>query len=206
MKYLVAFLAVAVLVVAGGSLYAAHSDHGCSNCHMPHKSGDPNDPTKFGVPLWSNEQNSDGLPVFDLYSSQSFDALGTDIGQPDGASKMCLGCHDGSYHVFAFIGTRAVFEPGDLARTHPISFTYDAGLVAKTNGGLKDPSEDSGLGGSIAQILLDEKSKMQCSSCHDVHTTGKPGTSDPNADGYLLRFEMWEQDGGKSMCRTCHNK
>ena len=191
----------AVLCLAGGAnLYAGHSDHGCHNCHVPHKAGTEDDPeASWGVPLWSTAQSADGLPTFNLYSSQTFDALNTDIGQPDGASKLCLGCHDGSYYVFGFLGDDAVFDVDSLTTTHPVSFTYDGALVTATNGGLKATSELSGLGGTIAEDLLDIKGKMQCTSCHDVHTSG--------IGDYLLRYDIeTPEEGDAFMCRKCHNR
>jgi len=76
---------------------------------------------------------------------------------------------------------------------------------------LKSPTENSGLGGTIAKDLLDSESRMQCTSCHDVHSSGK-GT-------YMLRWAGIDGNifdiGGTStfvkgselpMCKTCHNK
>ena len=200
-KALVFVVAIGVICFAG-NLYAAHSDHGCSNCHVPHKSGDPNDSTVYGVPLWSTAQSDDGLPQFDLYSSRSFDKLSTDIGQPDGASKLCLGCHDGSYLVFAqyLPDSSAIFDTTSLASSHPVSFTYDAALVT-ADPTLRATSASSGTpgGGTIEDELLDEQSKMQCNSCHDVHTSG--------IGDYLLRWEFdTETVGNEVMCRVCHEK
>lgn len=133
-------LAVLSVMVGTGTVYAAHSAYGCSNCHVPHWAIDPSvDAAAYGVPLFSPAQVSDGLPTYDLYSSTSFDLLGTDIGQPDGPSKLCLGCHDGTYdHVDS---PRATFLAADLKRSHPISFTYDSALAAKVlDGSLLDPS------------------------------------------------------------------
>ncbi|MFW6189152.1 MAG: cytochrome c3 family protein [Planctomycetota bacterium] len=181
---------------------AAHSDHGCSNCHVPHKAGTADDPdASWGVPLWSTAQTSDGLPTFTLYSSETFDALGTDIGQPDGPSKLCLGCHDGSYEVFDFIpDSEAIFGTESLATSHPVSFTYDSTLANKTDGELAIPgTTQSGLGGTIAHDLLDSQNKMQCTSCHDVHTTG--------IGEYLLRYDTGpDNENDQVLCRVCHNK
>ena len=198
-QLLTCLVAVGVILLVGGVAQAAHSDHGCANCHVPHQAGDPTDPGAHGVPLWSNAQTADGLPTFTLYSSPSFDALGTDIGQPDGPSKLCLGCHDGSYAVFAYIpDTEAIFGPDDLARTHPVSFTYDTALAGKVGDGLRDPSTAlSGLGGTIAADLLDDQGKLQCTSCHDIHLTGKTE--------YLLRVDI-DIEGDEALCRICHNK
>jgi hypothetical protein len=60
------------------------------------------------------------------------------------------------------------FTAGELVNSHPISFVYDSTL-ATTDGFLKDPSQPSTLGRTIAQDLLDPSSKMQCTSCHIAH-------------------------------------
>ena len=146
-----------------------------SQFHVPHRAGAPGDADAgWGVPLWSTAQTSDGLPVFTLYSSAKLDELGTDIGQPDGASKLCLGCHDGSYIVFSFRpDSPAIFGVNNPATSHPVSFTYDTALASAVGDALYDPSTTaSGLGGMIEDDLLDEYSKMQCSTCHDTHVSG----------------------------------
>jgi hypothetical protein len=197
-------MGAALLFAASPAAFAAHSDHGCSNCHVPHHAADPTDAdASWGVPLWSTAQTADGLPVFTLYSSKTFDALGTDITQPDGASKLCLGCHDGSYSYFASVNptSEAIFSTDDLTKSHPISFTYDATLsAAVTDGGLNDPTTtDSGLGGTIDDDLLDIQHKMQCTSCHDVHLTG--------LTDFMLRYEYdVAAHTDNVLCRTCHNK
>lgn len=194
-----------VLLVCGAVAFPAvaaaprgHDSFGCGQCHVAHV------PAGLGSavgPLWNMQNAADGLPVFKLYSSPAFDKLSTDIGQPDGPSRACLGCHDGTYAALGGApGSAATFGPDALARSHPISFTYDASLAARVPGGrLRDPSvAPSGLGGTIAQDLLDEKGKVQCTSCHDVHSTAKGAK--------LLRYD-YEPGTPQSatMCRTCHN-
>lgn len=191
------------LLVWAGAMQAAHSDYGCHNCHVPHKAAKADDPNaSWGVPLWSTAQTSDGLPNFTLYSSPSFDALATGIVQPDGASKLCLGCHDGSYIAFSFMpGSKAIFGPNDLATSHPISFVYDTDLAARHPlKSLRDPSlATSGLGSTIAKDLLDSHNKMQCTSCHDIHTSGK--------GAYMLRYNYdVATHTDNIICRVCHNK
>jgi hypothetical protein len=177
--------------------FAAHSDLGCLNCHAPHHAGDPNDPKAYGVPLWNNANTKDGLPVFTLYSSKSFTKLGVTITQPDGASKLCLGCHDGSYTGVDPKGSK-IFLAADLARSHPVSFVYDSALAAKAPNSIRDPSSTSGFGGTITQDLLDSQNKMQCTSCHDIHVGGKTVNH--------LRWDPGISLGEVKMCNTCHNK
>ena len=186
----------AALAVAQYALAAGHANFGCGECHVSHIAR-----VAGSGPLWSTAYTAAGLPTFRLYSSATFDALGTDIGQPDGPSKLCLGCHDGSYAGFTGTTDRsAVFGPDDLARTHPISFTYDSALAARVrNGMLRDPATtSSGLGGTITADLLDDNGKVQCTSCHDVHVTGR-------GRNYLRYDYKAGSSGGEKMCRICHN-
>jgi predicted CXXCH cytochrome family protein len=188
-----ALVAGAVLVAAAGT-EAAHSTLGCADCHISHTPG-----MSVG-PLWSTRHTADGLPTFTLYSSPSFDALQTDISRPDGASKLCLGCHDGTYSGLDSNGP-GIFKAGDLARSHPVSFTYDTALAARVPGGrLHDPNvTSSGLGGTIAKDLLDQNGKLQCTSCHDPHLKTAKGPK-------LLRYEYAPGSrSGERICVVCHN-
>jgi len=176
---------------------AGHTDIGCSDCHVVSAGDMTVEASRGGI--WSAKHTRDAVPTFKVYSSPSFDALGTDIGQPDGASRLCLGCHDGSYSGLR--GRMSAFGFNDLARSHPVSFTYNSALVLRApRGTLNDPrSAPSRLGGSIAADLLDERGKMQCTSCHNIHSKRK-GNS-------LLRYDYSPGSrSGSEMCRVCHNR
>ncbi|MFQ6034426.1 MAG: cytochrome C [Sedimentisphaerales bacterium] len=167
---------------------AAHSDLlGCDGCHTPH-----NADILPGVPLWSGNETT---LTFTPYSSATLDAV---VGQPDGASKLCLSCHDGANPDYSWMDPEMVFTAGELVNSHPISFVYDSGLAA-LDPGLKDPSQPSTLGGTIAEDLLDPDSKVQCSSCHDVHTSGI-------GNHQLRGKDYFSGPGGGELCRMCHIK
>lgn len=191
---------IGIVVLAPSLGRAGHEDIGCGECHIVHMS--PGQGSSLGSGLWNTAHTTDELPTFTLYSSPSFDALGTDISQPDGPSKLCLGCHDGSFgNEAAFTTQSAVFDASDLSRSHPISFTYDSLLASRVrNGTLRDPvATSSGLGGTIATDLLDDNGKMQCTSCHDVHA-GSQGAK-------LLRYPYGpDATGDQRLCRVCHNR
>jgi hypothetical protein len=202
-KTLVCIMMIGAVLWMGQSLYA--HPQSCANCHVPHNAAKATDPkASWGVPLW-NTQYTSNMPTFTLYSSPTFSALGTDIAQPNGSSKMCLGCHDGTYSTFQNSPANPMNFGTDLSTSHPISFTYDSALAGRTPipGDLRDPSVAlSGLpgGGTIAQDLLDEKGMMQCTSCHDIHANN-PDTT------YSLRY-AWNPSSGNDavMCQVCHNK
>jgi predicted CXXCH cytochrome family protein len=188
------FVKLRLLVVLVGFLTPtvvmalAHSDlFGCNGCHTPH-----NAEALPGVPLWNG---SESTTTFVMYSSDSFQ--GTADGQPSGDSKLCLSCHDGANPNFTWMNPDHSFGSDELANSHPISFVYDSALAAQ-DGALKDPSEASTLGGTIMEDLLDPESKLQCGSCHDIHSSGV-GNS-------LLRGYDYGSQHGPQLCRMCHMK
>jgi predicted CXXCH cytochrome family protein len=161
----------------------------CVVCHTPHFA----DTSVTDAPLWNHEVTA---ASYSLYSSPTLDAAPS---QPDGSSKLCLGCHDGTVAVDSFggmPGTRFVFPASligtDLTDDHPISIIYDTAL-ATADGELFDPqSAPSGLGGTIDDDLL-LAGKIQCSSCHDVHGAG--------FDKFLIK-----SNAASALCLTCHDK
>ena len=193
------FLGAASLLTAGQAYAVGHSDGGCSGCHLPHHATLEDEASGvWGVPLWSNVNLDDAaLPVFQLYNSTTLDAS---LNQPNGPSKLCLGCHDGTN---SHVSEETLFSADTgLKTSHPISFQYTTAL-ATTDGGLYDPTtHDSGLGGSIKDDLLDSKGYMQCTSCHDVHATG--------IGDYLLKYDIVtvypDRRKDAVMCRVCHIK
>lgn len=188
------FVKVRLLMVLVGLLTPtvvmalAHSDlFGCNGCHTPH-----NAETLPGVPLWNGSETT---TTFVMYSSDTFQ--GTIDGQPSGKSRLCLSCHDGANPNFTWMDAEHSFGADELVNSHPISFVYDSALTA-LDGALKDPSEASSLGGTIFEDLLDSESKVQCGSCHDVHSSGV-GDS-------LLRGYDYGSQHGPQLCRMCHLK
>ena len=162
----------------------------CVVCHTPHNAQVVTD-----APLWNHETTTS---TFTTYTSSTLDAT---ISAPDGSSKMCLSCHDGTVAVDNYGGVTSGtdFVTGnknlgtDLSNDHPVSFTYDAAL-ATTDGDLADPSTaSSGLGGTITADML-VGGKVQCSSCHDVH------------DGSGLADLLVKNNNASALCLTCHTK
>ena len=162
----------------------------CIVCHTPH-----NATTLPDAPLWNHALST---ATYTLYASGTLNAT---MGQPDGSSKLCLSCHDGTVAIANYGGVTngTVFMTGtnlvstDLSNDHPVSFLYDAAL-ATADPGLRNPTTAlSGLGGTISANML-ISGKMQCSSCHDVHNGA-------GVAGLLLKSNT-----GSALCLTCHNK
>jgi len=163
----------------------------CRVCHTPHNA----DTSVTGAPLWNHKVTA---ATFTLYSSSTLNAT---VGQPDGPSKLCLSCHDGTVALDNFggkiNGTKFIWGNyligTDLSNDHPISFTYDAALATADNGLYNPTTQASGLGGTIAADMLID-SKVECSSCHDVH------------NGSGLADLLVKNNGGSALCLTCHDK
>lgn len=207
----------------------------CYYCHTPHQDLNNTDTTvttapSGQTPLWNHYLSNKAS--YGVYSSPSFDALGTDIADLGGAtagsaavSNLCLSCHDGTVGVNTLYkgqyssGTRvspdfgsgtnvAVMMPSDtqigsntlgLSDVHPINFTYDATLAAKSVSLVTPTTATGGIGGtrtglnsSTGKFLPLFGGKMQCATCHDVHdnSTNRP----------FLRASTT----GSELCLACH--
>lgn len=156
----------------------------CNVCHTPHNV------TDTLVPLWNHTTTSATFSLF--YDSPTLDA--GDVGAPDGASKACLSCHDGTVALDSFGGAGGSSGPisgdanlgTDLSDDHPVSFTYDSALVT-ADGGLEDPAA------LTAEVQL-FAGKVECASCHDVH------------DSAGLEKLLVKSNTGSALCLTCHTK
>jgi predicted CXXCH cytochrome family protein len=168
----------------------------CIVCHTPHSAN------STLIPLWNHATTA---ATFTLYSSPSLNAT---VAQPDGSSKACLSCHDGTvaYNYFGsvapvtpkFIGpTRRVYIGTDLSNDHPVSFTYNAGL-ATADGGLYDPTIATTFDGKTIDAAMLINHKLECVSCHDVHRNKGASAGTEN----LLLVD----NAGSALCLTCHNK
>jgi len=164
----------------------------CVPCHTPHHA------MSTEAPLWNHEESVATYTMYDNTVSSTFDA--TPETEPDGPSKLCLSCHDGTVGLGNFgpntgntdYVTGTALLDTDLRDDHPVSFTYDDTL-ATTDGELYDPTTQiSGLGGTIAEDML-FAGKVQCASCHDPH--------DNINTNFLLK-----SNASSLLCLTCHNK
>ncbi|MBI5700518.1 hypothetical protein HZC34_01570 [Candidatus Saganbacteria bacterium] len=170
-----------------GTYKAAAETQICVFCHVPHGSS-------AADPLWNHAST---VQSFTPYNQSVSLTLKSNPGQPDGASKLCLGCHDGTVAVgsttsMGIISGLAANIQGsanigtNLSGSHPVSFVYDNNL-AVLNGELVNPSNLTG------QVKLDKNYKLQCITCHDPHD---------NTNGKFLV----KQNSAGALCMTCHDK
>lgn len=171
-----------------GTLIATSENRVCIFCHTPHHATMEN-------PLWSRPLSN---AIYNLYGSSTLVAT---PGQPTGASRLCLSCHDGTIAIGMLEGQdESIFLTGgittmpvgdtnletDLSDDHPISFPYTSSLAFQ-RGELKDPSS------LPTEIKLEEGFMLQCTSCHNPHK---------NPHGMFLVMS----DQYSALCLACHDK
>ncbi|MBI5527420.1 MAG: hypothetical protein HY897_13890 [Deltaproteobacteria bacterium] len=156
----------------------------CAFCHTPHA-------PRVKKALWNQQMSS---AVYKPYESST---LGAKVGQPTGASKLCLSCHDGTIAAGTVLkGRRAGSAKAwtldrrkvlgtDLSDDHPISFRYDAALFGR-DPQLVNPAT------LPKSVPLDANREMQCTSCHDAH--------DDKFGSFLVA-----DNGRSALCTACHD-
>jgi hypothetical protein len=190
------------LSVSGpGPLKAVAETQICIFCHTPHSA-------KADTPLWNRNFDS----VSASYSPYTSSTLDASPGQPTGASKLCLSCHDGLLALgdlmsegtpIAMVGgvtTMPTDSEGyvgeDLTGTHPVSFVFDDSL-ASTNNAKGDSPLHTPSTITDSDVKLDTDSMVQCTSCHDPH----------NNDNYVENSvpPFWPKATYEGVCLVCHN-
>lgn len=169
------------------TLRAATETGVCIFCHTPHRALEAG-------PLWNHELST---ASYIPYTSSTLKAL---AGQPTGASKLCLSCHDGTVALGSIhsqispieMRSGVNFIPAgprrlgtDLSDDHPVSFKYDSALAA-LNGQLQDPATLN------QEVRLDHDGMLQCTACHDPHN-----------DKY--RKFLVKDDRSGQLCVACHS-
>ena len=174
-----------------GSGGASTGDNGqmCVYCHTPHGGA-------TSTPLWN--RNAYAKNDYTLYTSPTIDMT---IGQPGADSLICLGCHDGITAMDSIVNepnkgwstatTRTMsstvsgYIGVDLKSEHPVGVTYDT----TTDG----DQAFKALNTATANGVTFYSTKVECASCHQVHTYDN------------MPFLRTTNDNS-NLCFACHNK
>ncbi len=173
-----------------GTVKALQEGELCIFCHTPHHGR-----TDVSY-LWNR---SDSTANYVTYQSSTLKAA---VGQPSGASKLCLSCHDGTVALgllgsrpteVPFVGGLRFMPPGNdllgtnISASHPVSLVYDTALVARSNNSLVEPAA------LPASIHLDKNQELQCTACHDPH--------DDSYGNFLVMSNK-----KSALCVSCHKR
>ena len=185
----------------------------CRVCHVPHDHGQAAQRYLNGL-LWNHGVSTATYTMYNAAWSATL--TGAQSAQPDGTSKLCLACHDGTVGIDTFdkyaggayfiddfnpLFRVPAFVNGtelDLRGTHPISIAFPAG---QTGTQFTDPAVATWHSGDTVASTLDS-GKVQCTTCHDVHD------KESLAGTRLLRTAQTVNEGGvaSGLCLTCHIK
>ncbi len=192
----------------------------CKFCHTPHGS-------IVGTPLWNHENT---VTTFARFSSSTLvvddDNTFKYKDNIAGASKLCMGCHDGvtalgalAWVTIADVSPSNYLAATDLRNKHPVSFEYKdggTGLWDVLDGGAKagryglpnaegavDPGNNTIINPFVAEKWRREGERVECTICHDPHTNNASA-----ADAALLPFwvssSLTGYDSHDSVCVACH--
>jgi len=177
-------------VTGPSTVKAASETQVCIFCHTPHNASP-------AAQLWNRRSPTATYTPYTSTTTRGGAA------QPNGASLLCLSCHDGTIALGEVLSratpitmagavtTMPVGSAGrlgtDLGDDHPISFAYTATLASQRNGEFANPATLTG------PVKLDAAGNMQCTSCHNPHGTA---------------FEKFlvVNNTGSALCITCHLK
>ena len=173
-----------------GTVKATGEAEICVFCHAPHNAAPSG-------PLWNRNAST---ATYTPYTSSTRKSV---AGQPNGASLLCLSCHDGTVALGQVLNRATAITmaggvttlPGgntllgtDLSDDHPVSFVYDAALVT-ARGELAAPTTLV----KPSPVRLDSGSRLQCTACHDPH-------DDTNTKFLVVA------NTASALCNTCHLK
>lgn len=171
----------------------------CKFCHVPHSA-------TAAVPLWGRALPLTQYPVPQVSQGRTR----VPAPQPDGASRLCLSCHDGSvagsFSPFLKAGSSVRETAGgrrarwtgsirDLSGSHPVSIPLPENPP--------DPEDPRDMGVKPRELVardpavrLDAEGKIQCTTCHDPH-------ADPfYQEGRVPHF--WIRPTVDEVCLACH--
>ncbi len=181
------------LSVSGrGEIKSGSETRVCIFCHSSHNASTEG-------PLWNHETTTTGK--FTTYQRSTMNSR---TEQPNGATKLCLSCHDGTIAVGAIRGlsqpipmnnvdasgqipqSRSSHIGTDLTGTHPVSVKYEQNIALVDNNLRWPPQDPEG------QVGTDADGYVQCTSCHDPH--GSSST----------KYPFWKKTTFSEVCLVCH--
>ena len=175
----------------------------CVFCHTPHGAnvGAPG-------PLWNRELSG---ATYNTYNSGSLDATGEGIAldQPDGVSKLCLSCHDGTIAIgnvrnragsggfqASAITTTGTGPSGEMAPGEGINTGFTRYLGT-------DLANDHPISLTFDSALADADGEMRYPDA-ESHLVVRQG-GNGNTTDVPLEFDAGTATGGKVQCNSCHD-
>lgn len=184
----------------------------CIFCHTPHSA------SPQGA-LWNRADPSGTFPLYNSSSLKIKDIAAAKYNTtdyPNGASKLCLSCHDGvtgigtlldrtitmNNETMSDVTTSDTFDPVmDLSLTHPVSFVFNTEVLTAIH--------DAGKSGitlpTVTEVdLLDSQDRVQCTTCHDPHDDRSEILYNSAGVPPFWRYIPSSGDPYTAVCNQCH--
>ncbi len=182
-------------VTGPGDIRSTSETRICVFCHTPHNAAPK-------TPLWN--KNITGV-TYILYQSTTLAATGK-IRQPDGPTRLCLSCHDGTVALGAVLKpsenismtyqyipqSRPTYIGTFLQDDHPVSFSYYASL--------SNPEINPAI---PSTLLFYNNGSVDCSTCHDPHEDAYQSL---DKNGVLTGKFLAVNNISSALCTMCHIK
>jgi hypothetical protein len=191
------------LSVSGpGEIKAKSETEVCKFCHIPHNA-------LVSAPLWGHALSK--VTTYAVPQVRKGPGTYAPAQQPDGASRLCLSCHDGTVALgdigrggsqVQMAGPQRL-EAGrrsslgtDLSGSHPVSIVMPD-IDVEGDEDVRDIGvKPRKVVVAEGKVPVDSKGKIQCTTCHDPH-------SDQNyAKGRVPHF--WVRHSVEEVCLACH--
>lgn len=187
-------------------VFATNEGQICVFCHTPHAA----EPTQG--PLWNRQLST---ATYQTYVSSSLDAKGSGVplDQPDGVSKLCLSCHDGTMAIGAVNVLNGSF-------TDRIGTTPDITMQGTSAGGTMAPGEGPTTGFTRylgtdlrndhpISVRFDSSLAMADGEMRfpdaEQHLVVRGGPTRAQLDDIHLEPDATTTTGGKVQCNSCHD-
>jgi hypothetical protein len=218
------------LSVSGTGVYAREETQICIFCHTPHNAYPNPD-----LPLWNHNLSSvDTYKVFWSDQVMSYTLAQSQAWIIDGASKLCLSCHDGTVAVGAVQSRNIESGTGDIEMSPSDCIDASGKLMASCRGYLGTDLS----GGHPVSIILDQdlidkrmqnnlsairipndpdvklypkpgcsqRCSVQCTSCHNPHfNRALPSEVDPDDPTIHNWPPFWQKETHDAVCSACHD-
>lgn len=206
----------------------------CVFCHTPHGATAKStlwnrpDPARMGSFTVYNSVPLDGSGVFaiddaGIVGTTKYGNNTSPEEYPNGASKLCLSCHDGVTSIGVLAngqvismeaGANTITNPArfwdplnptagrNFSKSHPVSFVYTQAVVDYINNSTTKIDVYSAPT-NPSRAKLDGQNRMQCTTCHEPHF-------DTRGQGHTYPF--WRNNDGttndtldyENTCNQCH--
>jgi predicted CXXCH cytochrome family protein len=200
-----------------GPVKAITEDQICIFCHTPHRA-------ITDTPLWNHTMSS---ASYQLYTSPTLLSPTSPAIQPDGDSRLCLSCHDGTVAIGSVVniggspttismqgtGPGGVMPSGggyigtDLSGHHPVSIEVNANLITDKNTQCND--------GIISWKVCFPSSPVKLRPTNNQYGSSTPPRqgvqctschdphNDPNPPNTVF-LRIGDRNNNTELCTKCH--